>query len=61
MTHTEERPILEGFRLRDPAEEFEEYCQVELERLRSSGTDFDEDLYREAVRLVLRKLGREEL
>ncbi len=39
-----------------PARSFAEFCVTELER-RSSDEDFDPEIYEEAVRLVLKKLG----
>ncbi len=43
--------------LTGPARDFAAYSERELERRRISTTDFDEEAYDEAVRLVLRKLG----
>ncbi len=39
-----------------PARRFAEFCASELER-RSSEDDFDPEIFDEAVKLVLRKLG----
>ena len=40
----------------DWAQEFARYWKDELERLRSSGEDFDEEAYQEAAELIIRKL-----
>ncbi len=50
--------LVEKFRLTSLAAEFEQHSQAEIERLSSDTPDFDENLYHEAVSLVLRKLGR---
>ena len=61
---TEEQPaakepaLVEEFRLTSLAAEFEQHSQAEIERLGSDNPDADEQLYHEAVSLVLRKLGR---
>ena len=39
------------------AAEFAAFCEPELERRRASEPDYDDELYNEAVKLVLRKLG----
>ncbi len=45
--------------VRRPSEdEFLEFTRRELERLKTSDAQFDETLYREAVDLVMEKLGR---
>jgi len=48
-------------KLKGSAKSFAEYCEVELERRRNTETDFDEAVHRQAVQLVLRKLGVEEV
>jgi hypothetical protein len=40
----------------DSAQEFASYWKDELERLRSSGEVFDEQVYQEAAELIIRKL-----
>jgi hypothetical protein len=44
-------------RLRGPARDFAEYCELEKERRQNSGEAFDADTYDRAVDLVLRRLG----
>ena len=53
-----EPSLIEEFRLTSLAAEFEQHSQAEIERLGSENPDFNEQLYHEAVSLVLRKLGR---
>ena len=53
-----EAALIEKFRLTSLAEEFEQHSQAEIERLGSDNPDADEQLYHEAVSLVLRKLSR---
>lgn len=55
---TKEPALVEEFRLTSLAAEFEQHSQAEIERLGSDNPDADEQLYHEAVSLVLRKLGR---
>lgn len=43
---------------RTPLEEFQEYTDNELRRLRDSDADVDEGLYRQAVELVVQKLNK---
>ena len=50
--------LVQEFRLTSLAEEFEQHSQAEIERLGSDNPDFDENLYQEAVFLVLRKLSQ---
>ena len=50
------QPPLASDDLQGTAREFLEYCEEERERRRDSGEAFDEDLYQEAVELVLRRL-----
>jgi hypothetical protein len=58
VTRSEHGPILRGFRLHHIAEEFENHSRAEIERLRGSDPDFDEQLYQQAIDLVLRKLSQ---
>jgi hypothetical protein len=58
MTTSENQPIVKEFRLSDLAAEFKNHSQAEIERRQSTGADFDENLYQQAVELVLRKLGQ---
>ncbi len=44
------------FMRRNAVDEFREYAEAELARLRASDQRFDEALYREAMDLVLAKL-----
>jgi hypothetical protein len=39
-----------------PSASFADYCREELERLRDSGTEFDEARFRAAVDLTVRRL-----
>ena len=41
-----------------PSEEFTSYCEAEFERRINSGGDFDEQRYRQAMKLVVEKLRR---
>lgn len=43
--------------LKGLAGEFAQFCTLELERRRNSDPEFDEVLYKEAVKLVLSKLS----
>ena len=43
--------------LNGPAKDFAEFCDAEFERRRNSDEPFDEESYREAMELVLRKLA----
>jgi len=36
---------------------FQEFAKAEEKRLRGSGSDFDKDVYQQAVKLVLHKLA----
>ncbi len=47
---------LDSLELTGPARTFAKFCSTELER-RSSEEDFDPEIFDEAVKLVLRKLG----
>lgn len=53
---TDTSAIIQQFRLNDPAEEFTQYSQMEAERLQLADPNFDENLHKQAVELVLRKL-----
>lgn len=44
-----------------PAKTFAEFCKPELERRSNSEQGFDQEIYEDAVRLVLRKLGALEM
>jgi hypothetical protein len=48
---------LRSIELMGPARYFSLFCEAELKRLRKSEIDFDAELYNEAVKFVLRKLG----
>jgi hypothetical protein len=39
-----------------PARDFADFCEAEFEQRRNSDAPFDEDSYREAMDIVLRKL-----
>jgi hypothetical protein len=52
--------LMREFRLSSLTEEFENHSHAEIERLRTSQSDFDERSYQEAVALVLRKLSQRE-
>jgi len=39
-----------------PARDFTDFCEAEFERRRNSDAPFDEESYREAMNIVLRKL-----
>lgn len=43
--------------LNGPAKDFAEFCDAEFERRRNSDAPFDEESYREAMEIVLRKLA----
>ncbi len=44
-----------------PARDFADFCEAEFEQRRNSDAPFDEDSYRKAMEIVLRKLvGPEE-
>ena len=43
--------------LNGPARDFAEFCEAEFERRRNSDAPFDEESYREAMAIVLRKLA----
>jgi hypothetical protein len=58
MTAAENQLIVREFRLSDLAEEFKNHSRAEMERLQSTDADFDENLYQQAIELVLRKLGQ---
>ena len=41
---------------RKPSEDFAAFCEAEFERRGNSGEEFDESLYRTAMRMVLDRL-----
>ena len=49
--------LVQDFRLNNVAAELEKHSQAEIERQQSTENDFDENLYQEAVALVLKKLS----
>jgi hypothetical protein len=50
------QPPLDSDDLQGTASEFLEFCEEERDRRRDSGAAFDEELYQEAVDMVLRRL-----
>ncbi len=52
---------LDELELSGPAANFARFCKEELQRRSNSDIDFDPEIYTEAVKLVLRKLGGLEL
>ena len=50
--------VIQEFRLSNLVDEFTEHSSAEIERLRSSQSEFDEALYQQAVELVIRKLNQ---
>lgn len=40
-----------------PARDFAEFCEAEFEQRRNADAPFDEDSYRKAMEIVLRKLA----
>ena len=40
-----------------PSIEFQEYCEAELERRRNSGDEFDEQAFKDAMQMALKKLN----
>ena len=50
--------VIQEFRLSNLVDEFTEHSGAEIERLRSSQSEFDETLYQQAVELVIRKLNQ---
>ena len=54
MSLNEYKP-LSGEELGGPLQDFLDYCEAELERRRNSGEEFDEEVYREAIDLVVRR------
>jgi hypothetical protein len=45
------------FTRKSPIDVFQEFAKAEEKRLRGSGTEFDQDAYQQAVKLVLHKLA----
>lgn len=52
---------LDELELSGPAANFAHFCKEELQRRSNADLDFDPEIYMQAVRLVLRKLGALEL
>ncbi len=48
---------LDELELSGPAANFARFCKEELQRRSNADIDFDPEIYTEAVKLVLRKLG----
>ena len=48
--------FVEEFQLRSPVDEFREFSQLEIERLRNENPRFSDSIHRAAVELVLAKL-----
>ncbi len=44
------------FTRKSAIDEFQEFAKAEEKRLRSSDSDFDKDIYQQAVKLVMHKL-----
>lgn len=44
------------FTRKSAVDEFQEYAKIEEKRLRSSDSDFNQDIYQQAVKLILHKL-----
>ena len=44
------------FTRKSSIDDFQEFAKAEEKRLRSSDSDFDEDVFQQAVKLVLQKL-----
>lgn len=44
------------FTRKSAIDEFQEFAKAEEKRLRSSDSDFDQDIYQQAVKLVMQKL-----
>jgi len=44
------------FTRKSAIDEFQEFAKAEEKRLRSSGKEFDKDIYQQAVKLVMHKL-----
>ncbi len=56
MKTRSEPETIKGFQVEDPREVFAAYSREEMERQRETNPDFDGDLHREAVELVLSRL-----
>lgn len=48
---------LDSMTLKGPAKAFAKFCSSEIARRSSSEEDFDQELYEEAIKLVLKKLS----
>ncbi|HIP53706.1 MAG TPA: hypothetical protein EYH03_06830 [Chromatiales bacterium] len=55
MSSESSKPLSKA-KLRGPIQDFQTYCEIERERRRNSGEEFDEELFDEAVELVVRRL-----
>ena len=53
MSPSGEKWFVEQFHLRSPVEEFEEFSQLEIRRLRAENVGFNDATHREAIDLVL--------
>jgi hypothetical protein len=58
MDTSSRRWFVEEFRLRGPLEEFQDFGEHEIERLRNADPEFDDTPHREAIDLVMRKLSQ---
>ncbi len=56
MSYTTDKPLSQSD-LRGAARDFAYFCEAEFERRRNTDAPFDEDAYREAMEIVLRKLS----
>jgi len=56
MSYATEKPLSQSD-LRGPARDFADFCEAEFERRRNTDAPFDEQSYREAMDIVLRKLS----
>ena len=55
MSQATDKPLSQSD-LRGPARDFADFCEAEFERRRNTDAPFDEEAYREAMEIVLRKL-----
>lgn len=56
MSYATDKPLSQSD-LRGPARDFADFCEAEFERRRNTDAPFDEQAYREAMDIVLRKLS----
>ncbi|OOZ37096.1 hypothetical protein [Solemya velesiana gill symbiont] len=56
MTAELEVKPLSTSELQGPSQDFTDYCEAEFERRRNSGEPIEEDEYREAMEMTLRRL-----